>query len=121
MDRAVDVALLELVLLANVDRRDIAAIELGGGLAGLHLLDLGFGLAKRVGAAHTGCVSVSGGFITSESIATRRGYGKAVEKGTQPSAGRICRRRRTRSSIGGWVLNRLAMAFALPPESGLTM
>ena len=33
-------------------------------------------------------------------------------------AGRIWRRRRTRSSIGGWVENRLAMP---PPENGLTM
>ena len=36
----------------------------------------------------------------------------------QTSAGRIWRRRRTRSSIGGWVENRPAIP---PPLNGLTM
>ena len=53
-----------------------------------------------------------------ERAGVRRPFRSRSSPYAYPREGRIWRSRRTRSSIGGWVENRLAIP---PPENGLTM
>ena len=54
VDRALDVALLELVLLADIDQGDVAPIHLLGSLGRLNLFDSDPRLCDQIGAAGAG-------------------------------------------------------------------
>ena len=85
VDRALDVALLELVLLADVDERDVAAVGLAAASVGWTSSICLLGLRDQVGAARPRFVSVSVGSITSESIARPR-RSRAVGASRAPGA-----------------------------------
>ena len=92
----------------------VAGLDLLAGLGSVQLLDPAADHVERLGGGCHRQLPIHD-LITSESIAT--GF-RSRRPGRQTSAGRIWRRRRTRSSIGGWVENRPAIPL---PLNGLTM